>query len=163
MILEQWIEKFAGDPDVVEVDRYPTFLNNGTFFKKAVRIVWRDGTVLAGCAWPDCLEIGKHPTTITTSHWRTHTGEKTAARGPYRKASEFSHLSFKELADALNVADSKVKRAEAARDKALDQVANMREVNREVVTNLREQLQAAQEELERVKAAVRTLYPGALG
>lgn len=82
MELEQWAEKFAGDPDVKGVDPYPTFLNNGTVFKKAVRITMADGSVVAGCTWPDCTEVAKHPTTITTSHWRTPPSPRCGCPGP---------------------------------------------------------------------------------
>jgi hypothetical protein len=167
MNLEQWQQRFAGDPEVLKVEMAPTGFGNGTYLKRAVRITMAGGTTAAGCVWDGCSHVASHPTGIVTKHWRSHTGEATpqkrAAATGTRKVNEYSHLSFSEIAVALSQADAKVRRAEAARDKALEQVANMREVNRDVVTNLRAQLEEAQAELARVRDAVKVLYPGALG
>lgn len=161
--LEDWQLKFAGDPDVKSVERAPTMFNNGSYLKKAVLIIMADGTRVAGCTWDGCTELAEHTTTIITKHWRTHTGEKVQRHRPKGKGAAYADLTFQEMADALAAADTKVKRAEAARDRALQQLDNMREANRDVIADLRVQVTAAEEELDRVKAAVRTLYPGALG
>lgn len=162
MELEQWRKKLAGDPDVVMVTMHPTAFNNGTFLQKAVQIVKKDGTTVAGCVWPDCTETAPHPTPLVTVHYRTHTGQPASKRGPGKKFNPYADLTFQELSDALKAAEDKARRAEAARDKALDQVANMRDVNRDIVTGLRRQLDEAKAELASVKAAVKVLFPETL-
>jgi hypothetical protein len=163
MRLEDWRIKFAGDDDVVSVEMHPTNLNNGTVYKKAVRINMRGGTSVAGCLWDGCVTVAAHPTAIVTAHWRTHTGEKYPERKRPEESARYSDLTLREISDALAEADAKVKRAEAARDRALVQLANMREANRDLIADLKAEVAAKEEELVRVKQAVKILYPGALG
>lgn len=162
MYLEDWQAKFAGDPDVRSVEKAPTAFGNGSHLKKAVLITMVNGTSVAGCTWDGRAELAPHSTTIITKHWRTHTGEKINRQRPKGKGAVYADLTFQELADALADAETRVKRAEAARDKALQQVANMRDANRDIVADLRSQVAAAEQELAQVKTAVRVLYPGAL-
>lgn len=165
MNLEEWQARFAGDPEVAKVEMAPTGFGNGTRLKKAVQITMADGAKAAGCMWDGCSHVASHPTGIVTAHWRSHTGEdlrKRVTGTVGRKVNEYSHMSFNEMAVALSQADARVRRAEAARDRVVNQMANMRDVNRDVVTGLRDQLDDARRELAEVKAAVKILYPGAL-
>jgi hypothetical protein len=158
MNIEQWRKRLNIEATGMTVEPAPTNLGNGSFLKKSVEITGPDGTKMYGCTWDDCEEIAKHPTTIGVAHWLTH--EPRLSRRPHAKQDNYDTWTLRDLKDALRQAEAKVARAEAARDKALEQVATVREVTRETIAGLKKELAAVTKERDEVRNAARVLFPG---
>jgi hypothetical protein len=163
MYLEDWQEKFAGDDRVASVAMAPTNLGNGSFLKKTVMITMVDGSKTFGCAWDGCEFTADNPTTIGTGHWgKVHEPRDPGAKRPYVRKEAYDDWTLGDMVKALREADAKIARAEKARDKALDQVATVREVTRETIAGLRAELAEVTRERDEVRNAARILFPGAV-
>lgn len=158
MNIDDWRRKLNVGAIEFAVEPAPTNLGNGSFLKKSVEITGPDGTKMYGCTWDDCEEIAGHPTTIGVAHWVTH--EPREGKRPYVRLENYDTWTLKDLKDALRDAEKKVARAEAARDKALEQVATVREVTRDTIAGLKAELAARTRERDEVRNAARVLFPG---
>lgn len=158
MNIEDWRKRLNVESTGVTVGPAPTNLGNGSFLKKSVEIIGPDGTKMYGCTWEGCEEIAAHPTTIGIAHWNTH--EPREGKRPYARQENYDTWTLRDLKDALRQAEAKVARAEAARDKALEQVATVREVTRETIAGLKAELAAVTKERDEVRNAARVLFPG---
>lgn len=154
MNIDEWRAKLPGVP----VGPAPTNLGNGSFLKKCVELTMPGGSKAYGCVWDDCDEVAAHPTTIGVAHWKVH---EPRGKRPYNRRETYDDWTLGDMVKALREADAKITRAEAARDKALEQVQTVREVTRETIAGLREQLAEATRERDEVRNAARVLFPGA--
>jgi hypothetical protein len=156
MNIDEWRgRKFNGMP--VTVGPAPTNLGNGSFLKKCVEITLPDGGKLYGCTWDGCTVVAEHPTTIGVAHWNIH---EPRGKRPYSRKETYDDWTLGDMVKALREADAKIKRAEAARDKALDQVQTVRDVTRETIAGLPAQLAEVTRERDEVRSAARVLFPG---
>jgi hypothetical protein len=161
MYLEGWREKFSGDAGVVSVTMAPTNLGNGSFLKKTVLITMVGGARVYGCAWDGCTELADNAATIGTAHWKVHEPRDPAVKRPYVRKETYDNWTLGDMVKALREADAKIARAEAARDKALEQVKTVREVTRETIAGLQVRLAEVTKERDEVRNAARVLFPGA--
>lgn len=159
MKIEDWREKFAGDPDVLTVEQARSPLNGGTVeLKRAVEITMAGGGRAYGCVFDGCAELANHPTSIVSHHYPAAHSDQ--GKRPYRRTSDYLTWTVADLIAAIKEAEGKIARMAAARDKALDQVATVREVSRETIANLRAELAEVTEDRDRIRAAISTLFPG---
>lgn len=172
MNLEAWREKLADDPNVTGVEKAKSALfkekgdgtNNNAYLSKTVEVKLTNGESIFGCTHDGCVHLGNSRTAVGVHHYgNEHSDIPAATKGAKvpRRYENYDSWTLGQLKAALRQADTKVAKANAARDKALEQAATVRTVTTETIAALREQLAAAEQERDDVRRAARILFPGA--
>jgi hypothetical protein len=115
---KQW--KQVKGVDVVSVEAAPTPLGGGRVYLKAVQLNLADGTVMFGCAWPECYYTFENPTTIATGHWKAHEVTPDLRRVP------FKDWTLEQILGRLTDSEADLKKVMAQRDKAIEAMAPLK-------------------------------------